>query len=104
MRTYLPIKVYLLKVLLFGVWCCSRRIVFPSVIICTLLLLGFWIRIQGVAQIPEGQFYGTDPYLYAKQANQIAKLGSLPARDMQRWLPVGRQWTIVVSLRIRSCL
>ena len=79
-----------MKALLSRFWHLSKRVVFPSALICAILLLGFWIRIQGVAQIPEGQFTGADPYLYAKQAEQIAELGSLPAKDMQRWLPLGR--------------
>ena len=67
-----------------------RRTVFPSAFICIILLLSFLIRIQDVERIPEGQFTGADPYLYAKQSEQIVKLGYLPARDMDRWVPFGR--------------
>ena len=66
--------------------------------ICVFLLLGFWIRIQGVGQIPEGQFTGNDPYLYAKQVEQISELGILPAKDMERWLPLGRDNGQLLSL------
>lgn len=55
-----------------------------------LLLLGGWIRVQGIGNIPEGQFTETDGYFYYWQASQISEKGKLPARDMQRWLPVGR--------------
>lgn len=54
------------------------------------LFLTFWIRIQGVERIPEGQFTGHDPYLYHWQALTISKNGCLPVRDMHRWLPLGR--------------
>ena len=55
-----------------------------------LLLLAFWIRIQGVGIIPEGQFTETDGYFYYYQASLISEYGQLPASDMHRWLPVGR--------------
>lgn len=54
------------------------------------LLLTFWIRIQGVERIPEGQFTENDAYLYHWQANIIAEQGSLPVADEHRWLPRGR--------------
>lgn len=56
----------------------------------TLLCIAFWIRIQGIERLPSGQFTGADPYLYYWQAQMIAENGCLPARDMHRWLPVGR--------------
>ena len=55
-----------------------------------LLLLAFWIRIQGVDNIPAGQFTETDAYFYYWQASLISEQGHLPARDMHRWLPIGR--------------
>ncbi len=36
----------------------------PWALLGAILLVAFWIRIQGVATIPEGQFTGNDPYLY----------------------------------------
>ena len=45
---------------------------------------------QGLANIPEGQFTSNDAYLYYWQADIITKHGTLPARDMHRWLPLGR--------------
>ncbi len=56
----------------------------------SILILVFWLRIQGVERIPDGQFTGNDAYLYYKQAETIAEQGYLPARDMERWLPLGR--------------
>ena len=60
------------------------------ILISCILLLAFWIRTQGTSRIPYGQFTGTDPYLYYWQAQLISEHGHLPARDMHRWLPLGR--------------
>jgi hypothetical protein len=56
----------------------------------SILLLAFWIRVQGTSRIPDGQFTGHDPYLYYWQAHIISEHGQLPPRDMHRWLPLGR--------------
>lgn len=56
----------------------------------SILLLAFWIRVQGSGRIPDGQFTGHDAYLYYWQAEIISENGKLPARDMHRWLPPGR--------------
>ena len=61
-----------------------------SILLSAILLLAFWIRIQSASGIPEGHFTGVDAYLYYFQAQQIYEHGTLPARDMHRWLPVGR--------------
>lgn len=63
-----------------------------------LLGLTFWIRIQGVERIPDGQFTGNDAYLFYRQAQIIAEQGYLPARDMDRWLPLGRDNKQLLSL------
>ena len=55
-----------------------------------ILFLTFWIRIQGLERLPAGQFTENDAYLYHWQAGIIAEQGRLPARDMSRWLPIGR--------------
>ena len=67
-------------------------------LILGILCLAFWIRIQGVERLPEGQFTEPDAYLYYKQAQTIAEQGKLPARDMDRWLPLGRDNTQLLSL------
>ena len=64
----------------------------PWVLLGVILLVAFWIRIQGVPNIPEGQFTGNDPYLYYWQAQIVSEHGKLPARDMHRWLPLGRDY------------
>ena len=63
-----------------------------------ILLLTFYLRMQGVERIPDGQFTGNDAYLYYKQAQTIAEQGYLPARDMDRWLPLGRDNRQLLSL------
>ena len=63
-----------------------------------ILCLTFTIRIQGVDRIPDGQFTENDAYLFHRQAHIIAEQGALPARDMDRWLPLGRDNTQLLSL------
>ena len=64
--------------------------ILTSVVLISVLFLTFWIRIQGVERIPEGQFTGHDPYVFYWQALTISEKGYLPARDMHRWQPLGR--------------
>lgn len=59
-------------------------------ILLILLFLSFWIRIQGLERIPDGQFTANDAYLYYWNAQRIAELGYLPDVDEHRWLPQGR--------------
>lgn len=59
-------------------------------ILFSILSLTFWIRIQGVKDIPEEQFSSNDAYVFYSQAQAISKHGYLPDRDMHRWLPNGR--------------
>lgn len=64
---------------------------YQKILLCAILLLACWIRIQGVDRLPDGQFTSNDAYLYALQAQEIAEQNVLPARDMHRWLPEGRE-------------
>lgn len=59
-------------------------------LIIIILCVAFWIRVQGVDTIPDGQFTSNDAYLYYRQAQIVSEQGHLPARDMDRWLPIGR--------------
>ncbi len=63
-----------------------------------IVLLTFWIRIQGVYQLPAGQFTENDAYLYHWQADIIGKNGVLHAKDMHRWLPIGRDNGLLLPL------
>ena len=63
---------------------------YQKILLCAIVLLACWIRVQGVDRLPDGQFTSNDAYLFAGQAQEITKQGSLPARDMNRWLPDGR--------------
>ncbi len=63
-----------------------------------ILFLAFWIRVQGRDTIPDRQFTETDAYLYYSQADTIVKQGYLPAKDMDRWLPLGRDNRQLLSL------
>lgn len=66
------------------------RLLSTGILFGAVLFLAFFIRIQGTPNIPAGQFAGTDAYLYYWQAQLISENGELPARDMHRWLPLGR--------------
>ena len=68
----------------------NRSTLLKLVLLCAILCVVFWIRVQSVGAIPEGHFTGVDAYLYYFQAQQISDQGTLPARDMHRWLPLGR--------------
>lgn len=63
---------------------------YQKILLCAILLLACWIRIQGISRLPDDQFTSNDAYLFASQAEEIVERGILPARDMNRWLPNGR--------------
>lgn len=71
---------------------------YQKILLCVFLLFTCWIRVQGVARLPDNQFTSNDAYLYALQAQEIAERGILPARDMHRWLPEGRDNAQLLSL------
>ena len=71
-------------------WQQTQKHVCAALILTVIVCAAFWIRIQGIDMIPEGQFAANDAYLYYWQAQIIAEDGKLPARDMHRWLPLGR--------------
>ena len=60
------------------------------VLLVSILTLAFWMRTQATSWIPQGQFTSSDAYLYYWQASLISEHGHLPARDLHRWLPLGR--------------
>lgn len=71
---------------------------YPKLLLYVLLLLTCWIRIQGINTLPSRQFLSNDAYLFAAQSEEIADHGKLPARDMRRWLPYGRDNEQLLSL------
>lgn len=62
------------------------------------MFLAFWIRIQGVERIPPGQFTENDAFFYQWIGDEIANNGTLPNRDMHRWLPIGRDNGLLLPL------
>ena len=76
----------------------TSKYILIGVLLTGIIFLAFWIRIQGVSQLPFGQFTEHDAYLYNYQAGIITEQGILPARDMHRWLPLGRDNTQLLSL------
>lgn len=69
---------------------CISKHIGAWLLIIAILCVAFWIRIQGVDTIPEGQFTGNDAYFYYRNAQMVSENGSLPKRDMDRWIPLGR--------------
>ncbi|MCG9134462.1 hypothetical protein J5I95_22585 [Candidatus Poribacteria bacterium] len=69
-----------------------------GLLLVCLLFLTFWIRIQGVERFPNGQFSENDAFLFHWQSGIIAKQGKLPAKDLHRWLPDGRDNQQMLSL------
>ena len=67
----------------------AKHVVFFFLLIL-LICIAYWIRIQSVDTIPEGQFTSNDAYFYYWQTEIVSEQGILPARDMDRWVPLGR--------------
>lgn len=63
-----------------------------------LICIAYWIRIQSVDTIPEGQLTSNDAYFYYWQTKIVSEQGILPARDMDRWVPLGRDNEQLLSL------
>ena len=59
-------------------------------IIIGILLIAFLIRVQGAKAFAPNLLASPDSYHYYWQAQIISEQGQLPARDMNRWLPFGR--------------
>ena len=71
----------------------KRFINISAIVLCFgILLIAFWIRVQIVPNIPDGQFTENDAYLHYWQAQLISENGKLPARDFHRWIPMGRDF------------
>ena len=60
--------------------------------LCLIVMLSVsvWLRCLGISAVPPGQFTETDAYLYQHQAQIVSEHGQLPARDLRRWVPLGR--------------
>ncbi len=68
----------------------KARTLGAAVLISSIVVLACFIRIQSTANIPTGQLTTPDAYFYYWQAHLVTEQGHLPARDMHRWLPLGR--------------
>ena len=76
----------------------SQQKTLVALLLICLLFIAFWIRIHGVERFPNGQFSENDAFLYHWQANIIAEQGKLPAKDIHRWHPDGRNNQQMLSL------
>ena len=61
-----------------------------AALLLILLFVGSRIRLQGLSNIPTGQFASNDAFLYLSQAETIVKDGTLPEVETHRWVPLGR--------------
>ena len=61
-----------------------------AALLLILLFVGSRIRLQGLSNIPTGQFASNDAFLFYAQARTIVKDGTLPEVEMHRWVPLGR--------------
>ena len=57
-----------------------------------------WHRTRVNYEALDGRFTGNDAYLYYRQSERILEEGQLPKRDMERWLPLGRDQTLLHNL------
>ncbi len=55
-----------------------------------ILSVGGKFRLQGLSNIPTGQFASNDAYLYYSHAKTIVQDGTLPKVETHRWVPLGR--------------
>lgn len=76
----------------------KRQNLVPLLLLICILFLSFWLRLQSADKLPSGQFLENDAYLYYWQASTISSQGDLPDRDMDRWLPLGRDNGLLLSL------
>lgn len=68
------------------------------IIIIGILLIAFLIRVQGAKAFAPNLLASPDSYHYYWQAQIILEQGQLPARDMNRWLPLGRDLNQTLNL------
>lgn len=61
-------------------------------------VFSLWHRTQVSMEYLDGRFTGYDPYIYFRQAERIVEEGRLPERDMERWLPMGRDLSLLHNL------
>ncbi|MDE0636937.1 MAG: hypothetical protein OXI43_13960 [Candidatus Poribacteria bacterium] len=69
-----------------------------GIVLVSIMCIAFLIRIQGASTLPDEMFTGADPYHYYRLAEIISDEGSVPARDMNRWLPLGRDLRQTLNL------
>lgn len=61
-----------------------------AALLLILLFVGGRVRLQGLSNIPTGQFASNDAFLFYAQARTIVKDSALPKVEMHRWVPLGR--------------
>ncbi len=61
-------------------------------------VFSLWHRTRVNYEALDGRFISNDAYLYYRQSKRILEEGRLPKRDMERWLPLGRDQTLLHNL------
>ena len=56
----------------------SNKTIGAVVILCTILFIACFLRVQDISTIPSGQFTSNDAYLYYRQAQLVSERGHLP--------------------------
>ena len=64
-----------------------------AALLLLILLVGGWIRLRGLPNLPTGQFASNDAYLYYSHAETLVAHGTLPEVETHRWVPLGRDLT-----------
>ena len=61
-------------------------------------MFSLWHRTHVSMERLDERFTGYDSYIYFRQAERIVEEGKLPKRDMERWLPSGRDLSLLHNL------
>ena len=78
--------------------CIAKHIGAFAFLIFILLVAG-WIRIQGIPEIPEGQFTSPDAYFYYRQVSIITDQGKLQGQ-LKFQFELARQLHIVTGIAV----
>ena len=76
----------------------TRSVTLLVVAMAASFAFSLWHRTQVRYDALDGRFTGNDAYLYYRQAERIFEEGRLPKRDMERWLPLGRDLSLLHNL------
>lgn len=76
----------------------QRRVALLVAAMVASFAFSLWHRTRVSYEALGGRFTGNDAYLYYRQSERILEDGRLPKRDMERWLPLGRDLSLLHNL------